>query len=133
LKTHIEKQRFHLVDGAPIDENRMRYPKLASLNAAKVSAPSTAVRPDLNSPMANWLRSALTKTFGREPVQIRMMGEMVPTGTMVSALKVPFVIVPLVNADNDQHSVDENMRLGNYIDGVRGVAGILSEPVDSGK
>jgi len=133
LKTHIEKQGFHLVEGAPTDEDRARYPKLASLNAAKVSASSTAVRTDLKSPMANWLRSAFTKTYGREPVQIRMMGGTVPTGTMVSALKVPFVIVPLVNADNNQHSANENMRLGNYIDGVRGLAGILSEPVDSGK
>jgi acetylornithine deacetylase/succinyl-diaminopimelate desuccinylase-like protein len=133
LKTHIEKQHFHLVDGAPTDENRTRYPKLPSQNAAKVSASSTAVRTDLKLPMANWLRSALTKTFGREPVQIRMTGGTVPPGTMVSASKVPFVIMPLFNADNNQHSVNENMRLGNYIDGVRGVAGILSEPVDSGK
>lgn len=50
-----------------------------------------------------------------------MMGGTVPTGTMVNALKVPFVIVPVVNADNNQHSANENMRLGNYIDGVRGL------------
>jgi hypothetical protein len=62
------------VDGAPTDENRARYPKLDSLNAAKVSATSTAVRTDLKSPMANWLRSAFTKIFEREPVQIRMAG-----------------------------------------------------------
>jgi acetylornithine deacetylase/succinyl-diaminopimelate desuccinylase-like protein len=52
---------------------------------------------------------------------------------MVSELKVPFVMVPLVNADNNQHRANENMWLGNYIDGVRGLAEILSEPVDLGK
>jgi acetylornithine deacetylase/succinyl-diaminopimelate desuccinylase-like protein len=41
------------------------------------------------------------------------------------------VIVPFVNADNNQHSANENMRLGNYIDGVRGLAGILAEPVET--
>jgi acetylornithine deacetylase/succinyl-diaminopimelate desuccinylase-like protein len=81
--------------------------------------------------MANWLRSAFTKTYGKEPVQIRMMGGTVPTGTMVEALKLPFVIVPFVNADNNQHSANENMRLGNYIDGVRGLAGILLEPLET--
>ena len=45
------------------------------------------------------------------PVQIRMMGGTVPTGAAVQALQSPFVIVPLVNADNNQHSYDENMRL----------------------
>jgi len=57
----------------------------------------------------------------------------VPTGSMVDALKVPFVIVPLVNADNNQHSANENMRLGNYLEGVRGLAGILAEPIASTK
>ena len=49
---------------------------------------------------------------------------------MVGALKIPFVIVPLVNADNNQHSANENMRLGNYIDGVRTLTGILTEPFE---
>jgi acetylornithine deacetylase/succinyl-diaminopimelate desuccinylase-like protein len=131
LKAHIEKQGFHLVNGAPTDEDRALYPKLASLDTAKVSASSMAVRTDLKSPMAAWLRSAFRKTYGNEPVQIRMMGGTVPTGSMVGALKLPFVIVPFVNADNNQHSANENMRLGNYIDGVRGLAGILAEPVET--
>jgi acetylornithine deacetylase/succinyl-diaminopimelate desuccinylase-like protein len=131
LKAHIEKQGFHLVNGAPTDEERARYPKLASLDMAKVSASSMAVRTDLKSPIANWLRGAFRKTYGKEPVQIRMMGGTVPTGSMVESLKVPFVIVPFVNADNNQHSANENMRLGNYIDGVRGLAGILAEPVET--
>jgi len=38
------------------------------------------------------------------------------------------VIVPLVNADNNQHSFDENMRLGNYRDGIQTVMGILQTP-----
>jgi hypothetical protein len=61
-------------------------------------------------------------------VQIRMMGGTIPTGVAVGSLDVPFAIVPLVNADNNQHSANENMRLGNYIDGVRGLAGLLTEP-----
>ncbi|WP_029363523.1 M20/M25/M40 family metallo-hydrolase [Herbaspirillum lusitanum] len=87
-----------------------------------------AVRTDLASPIGKWLRGAFVKTYGKEPVQIRMMGGTVPTGAMVGALKIPFVIVPLVNADNNQHSANENMRLGNYIDGVQSLTGILTEP-----
>jgi acetylornithine deacetylase/succinyl-diaminopimelate desuccinylase-like protein len=131
LRAHVERQGFHLVKGAPTDEDRARYPKLASLDTGKVSASSMAVRTDLKSPMANWLRSAFKKTYGKDPVQIRMMGGTVTTGSMVAALKVPFVIVPFVNADNNQHSANENMRLGNYIEGVRGLAGILAEPVEA--
>lgn len=34
----------------------------------------------------------------------------------------------MVNADNNQHSKNENMRLGNYFDGVKSLAAILTQP-----
>jgi acetylornithine deacetylase/succinyl-diaminopimelate desuccinylase-like protein len=70
----------------------------------------------------------MNKAWDSDPVQIRMMGGTVPTGAAVQALKIPFVIVPLVNADNNQHSFDENMRLGNYFDGVHSLVHLLAEP-----
>lgn len=61
-------------------------------------------------------------------LQIRMIGGTVTTGAAMQALKSPFVIVPLVNADNNQHSFDENMRLGNYRSGIQTIMGILQTP-----
>ena len=49
----------------------------------------------------------------------------------MEALRLPFVIVPLVNAGNNRHSANENMRIGNYLDGVRGLVGILTEPLEA--
>ena len=57
-----------------------------------------------------------------------MMGGSVPTDQLVAALKVPFLIVPLVNADNNQHSFDENLRIGHYLDGMRALHGLLRTP-----
>lgn len=51
-----------------------------------------------------------------------------PTDKLVDALKLPFVIVPLVNADNNQHSFDENLRIGHYVDGMRTLIGLLRTP-----
>ena len=62
------------------------------------------------------------------PVRIRMMGGSVPTDSPVEILEAPFVIMPLVNGDNNQHSFDENMRIGHYIDGIRTVLGLLRSP-----
>ena len=128
LRKHIEKQGYHLVNGEPTAEERARYPKLAALTAGEVSASSSAARTDLDAPVSKWLQGVMQDTYGKPPVQIRMMGGTVPTGAAVQALKSPFVIVPLVNADNNQHSFDENMRLGNYRDGIRTVMGILQTP-----
>ena len=129
LRAHIEKQGYHLIDGKPTEQDRAQYPKLASLKMEEVSASSVAVRTDLNAPIGEWLRRGMNKAWGKNPVQIRMMGGTVPTGAAVAALKIPFVIVPLVNADNNQHSDNENMRIGNYFDGVHSLTNILTEPL----
>jgi hypothetical protein len=52
----------------------------------------------------------------RVPVRIRMMGGSVPTDKLVDALGVPFIIVPMVSNDNNQHSFDENLRIGHLLD-----------------
>ena len=48
-----------------------------------------------------------------------MMGATVPTDVLVEALKLPFVLVPTVNGndDNNQHARDENLRVGNFVTG----------------
>jgi acetylornithine deacetylase/succinyl-diaminopimelate desuccinylase-like protein len=35
------------------------------------------------------------------------------------------VIIPLVNGDNNQHTFDENMRIGHYLEGIRALTGLL--------
>jgi len=45
----------------------------------------------------------------------------------MAALPIPAVAVPTVNPDNNQHSPNENIRLGNYVDGIKTIAAILME------
>ena len=57
-----------------------------------------------------------------------MMGGSVPTDSLVEVLGAPFVIVPLVNGDNNQHTFDENVRIGHYLDGIRAITAMLRSP-----
>ena len=57
-----------------------------------------------------------------------MLGGSVPVSPFVEALRVPAVLVPGVNPDNNQHSPDENLRLGNFVEGALGYLAILTEP-----
>jgi acetylornithine deacetylase/succinyl-diaminopimelate desuccinylase-like protein len=127
LKQHVQAQGYHLVETQPTDEERQKYGKLAFLTFLSGSSSSAAVRTDLQAPIGQWLYRAFKTTYDTEPVRIRMMGGTVPTGVAVEALHVPFAIVPLVNADNNQHSSNENLRLGNYVQGVKGMIGLLQE------
>ena len=75
-----------------------------------------AVRTPLDStPRQMGLRLPAQTSGGTNPVS--MMGGSVPTDSLVEILGAPFVIVPLINGDNNQHTFDENMRLGYYVEG----------------
>lgn len=126
IRRHIEEQGYHLTDGAPTEEERMQYPRLASM---KHSVSYQAFRTELDSPLGVWLDACLTKTWGAAPVKIRTMGGSIPISPFVNTLNIPAVAVPLANSDNNQHSPNENLRLGNYFDGVRTCVGVLSEGV----
>jgi acetylornithine deacetylase/succinyl-diaminopimelate desuccinylase-like protein len=56
------------------------------------------------------------------------MGGGLPTDKLVEALELPFVTVPLVDGDNNQHSFDENIRVGHYLAGIRAFTGLLRSP-----
>ena len=123
LQKHVEQQGYHLVKAEPTDADRAAYDKLASLT---MGSAGRASRTPLESPLGKWAYDALIKSSpGTNPVRIRMMGGSVPTDSLVEILGAPFVIVPLVNGDNNQHTFDENMRVGHYVEGVRTVVGLL--------
>ena len=46
---------------------------------------------------------------------------------LLITLNIPAVSVPTVNPDNNQHSPNENIRLGNYIDGIKTITAILMQ------
>jgi acetylornithine deacetylase/succinyl-diaminopimelate desuccinylase-like protein len=123
IQKHIEAQGYHLVKGPPTDEERAGHDKLATLT---MLGGSRAARTPIDSPLGQWAYASLQRTtLSGQPVRIRMMGGSVPTDSLVEVLGVPFVIVPLVNGDNNQHTFDENMRVGHYVEGIRAIAGML--------
>jgi acetylornithine deacetylase/succinyl-diaminopimelate desuccinylase-like protein len=126
LKRHIEKQGYHLVDAAPTQDERASHDKLAMFKLGSVEA---AARVPMDAPVGRWamgaLKSRTAPTPSVDPVRIRMMGGTVPTDVLVDALGLPFLLVPTVNADNNQHTFDENMRLGNFVTGTETVYSLL--------
>jgi acetylornithine deacetylase/succinyl-diaminopimelate desuccinylase-like protein len=126
VKKHIEKQGFTVLDHVPTPEERLKYAQIVFFEG---NAGTPAFRTNINEPMGVWLRKAVSEGFGKEPVIIRIMGGTVPVVPFIQALQVPAVIVPLVNMDNNQHSPNENLRLGNLRTGIKTCLSILTEPL----
>ena len=128
IEAHVRAKGYHLAAGEPTDEERAtaRQDRLARMSRAAAQPRFTQI----DSPLGGWAQGALARTFAAagkpaETVRIRMMGGSVPTDKLVEALDLPFVIVPLVNPDNNQHSFDENLRVGHFLGGVRAFTGLL--------
>lgn len=129
IQRHVEQQGYHLVEQAPTDEERATYDKLASFRLGPVQKAS---RTAMDAPIGQWalaaLKSPTAPNPAADPVRIRMMGGTVPTDVLVDALHLPFVLIPTVNADNNQHAQDENLRVGNFLSGTEILYSLLTTP-----
>lgn len=124
IKSHIQGQGYVVMDTEPTQEQRLKHHKIATLTT-EISYQS--FRTDFNSEVGLWLRRALGRAFGEEPIMIRMSGGSIPISPFVTTLDIPAVTVPTVNRDNNQHSPNENIRLGNYREGIKTMIAILKE------
>ncbi len=124
LRQHIEDQGYYLVEGEPTEEERMKYPNIIRFNS-EVSY--GAFRTEFDTEVGRWLIKALTRGFDEAPILKRTSGGSIPISPFVITLGIPAVTVPTVNPDNNQHSPNENIRLGNYFEGIRTITAILTE------
>ena len=80
----------------------------------------------VNSPTGQWLYETLKEAHDSEVARIRLLGGSVPIAVFVNGLNIPAVLVTVVNPDNNQHSPNENLRLGHFKNGIKTVLAILN-------
>lgn len=130
VRKHIEKQGYTVLDHVPTPDERLKYAQIVYFEG---NAGTPAFRTNISEPMGVWLRKAVSSSFGQEPVVIRIMGGTVPVVPFIQALNIPAIIVPLVNMDNNQHSPNENLRLGNLRTGIKTCLAILTTPLSASR
>lgn len=126
LKKHIEKQGFFIAQDKPTSREKLLNKQVVSMSS-KVSY--QAFRTPLNGITGKWLRRAMKKATGKDPILKRTSGGSIPISPFVNSLGVPAVTVPTVNPDNNQHSPNENIRLGNFFSGIEIIYTILTEKI----
>ena len=123
IQKHMEDLGYLVLDRDPTDGERLANKKIVKFKRNKGV---NAFRTELNSAFGQQLRSALTNAFGKAPVSIRTMGGTVPIIPAINKLEIPAIIVPMVNMDNNQHSPNENIRIGNIRQGIKICLSILN-------
>jgi acetylornithine deacetylase/succinyl-diaminopimelate desuccinylase-like protein len=122
---HIRKQGYFIVDTEPDAATLASHSRIAKV-VTRAGRASGAWRTEPTSPDVMFVADALRRQSGADPVRIRTLGGGVPAGPFIEGFKVPTVGVSLANYDDNQHSDNENLRLGNLWDGIESLAAIMA-------
>ncbi len=126
VRKYVEDQGYLVLDRKPTQQERLKHDKICRFDS---SVSYKAFRTELDSPTGQWLSRALVRAHGKAPIKIRTAGGSIPISPFVTTLGVPAVAVPTVNPDNNQHSPNENIRVGNFIEGIKTILAVLTEPL----
>lgn len=127
LREYIRSHGFYLIESDPSRAERLAHDKIAAFTG-KVSY--SAYRTPFDSEIGDWLTRALRQTFEQDPVLMRTTGGSQPISPFIQALNLPAVAVRIPNPDNSIHAPNENLRLGNYLEGLQTCVGILLEELE---
>jgi acetylornithine deacetylase/succinyl-diaminopimelate desuccinylase-like protein len=121
LVEHVKQQGYHVVDKDPDMDTRLTYPKIAKIikgdgyNGARTSIDLT---------VSKRVISTLEKARG-PLVVMPTLGGSIPLYLFTDTLNTPAIGIPIANHDNNQHSVNENIRLQNLWDGIETMTALL--------
>ncbi|HWN41904.1 MAG TPA: M20/M25/M40 family metallo-hydrolase, partial [Thermoanaerobaculia bacterium] len=122
-EAHVRSLGFHVVHEAPDAETRRAHPKVVRFNWDDGYA---AARTSMDLPVSRAVAKAIEAMQGEPLIQVPMLGGSVPMTMFTETLKVPVIIVPIVNHDNNQHAAHENLRLQNLWDGIEVFAALFA-------
>ena len=83
----------------------------------------------MDSEIGTFLNNAMNKVFGDQVVNMRTTGGSQPMSPFITTLNIPAVSIRIPNPDNNIHSPNENLRLGNFLEGLITCLAILDEPI----
>ncbi|MEM9618812.1 MAG: M20/M25/M40 family metallo-hydrolase [Pseudomonadota bacterium] len=123
LERHIRDQGYEIVREAPSADMRLQHDKIIRVTRMDGGYPSAYT--DLSDPQAvNMIR--IVESVRPDFITIPIAGGSLPLFYFKDVIGAPFAIVPIANADNNQHAPDENIRLGNFFEGIELYAHILA-------
>ncbi|MFQ6005545.1 MAG: M20/M25/M40 family metallo-hydrolase [Woeseia sp.] len=123
LLAHIRSQGFHIVSEDPDDITRAEHGRIVKVTRR---GSTNAYRTDVKNPIAGKVVAAIDAVWDGPIVQKRTSGGTVPIAPFIEALGLPALGVPTVNFDNNQHSPNENVRIGHFFDGIVTFAAIFT-------
>ncbi len=119
LTRHIENQGYFVTTAEPGETTLLSHERVARVMVDPGGYDASRTPMDL--PVAQRLIAALDRA--RTPLVLQpTMGGSLPLVVIEEELRSPTITVPTVNYDNNQHSKNENLRLGNLWNAIETMA-----------
>jgi acetylornithine deacetylase/succinyl-diaminopimelate desuccinylase-like protein len=120
----IRAQGYFVTDKDPDVATLAAHARIAKV-VLRGSSGIAAWRTEPSDPQAMIATEALRAVWGDRLVRIRTLGGGVPAAPFIDAYKVPTIGVSIANYDDNQHSDNENVRIGNIFDGMITLAALM--------
>ena len=110
LIAHVRDQGYFIVDAPPDMATRRKYSKIARVTPQGGGFPIG--KGSMDDPRTAMAANAI-RSLDQRLVQMPTIGGSLPFSTFSSALKLPTIGLAVVNFDNNQHAINENLRIGH--------------------
>ncbi len=128
LRNYIIDQGFYVIDEAPTLEERLKYPNLIRMEYRIGSLP---FKTNIDGPLGQWLQNIMAETFGTGNFLVmQTTGGSQPIAPFINTLGIPALALRIANPDSNIHAPNENIRLGNFYEGIKIALSVLSKPYD---
>ena len=124
LVDHVKRQGFTVLDRAPTDAERLRYPRIATVKQREGAY--NAERTPMDLPISRAVLAAVERAFPGRTLALPTAGGSLPLSIISETLGTTTITVPIANYDNNQHAEDESIRLQNLWDGIETMAAIMT-------
>ncbi|HYS44976.1 MAG TPA: peptidase dimerization domain-containing protein, partial [Rhizomicrobium sp.] len=123
----IRAQGYFITDKEPDLATLASHARIARVTPQIAEGGSGAWRTDPTNPLAVFAAEALRAVWGNRLVRVRTLGGGVPASPFIDAYHVPTVGISLANYDDNQHTDNENVRLGNIFDGMVTLSALMMQ------
>jgi acetylornithine deacetylase/succinyl-diaminopimelate desuccinylase-like protein len=123
LVSHIRSQGYFIVDAPPDMATRRKYSKIARITPQGGGFPIG--KGSMDDPRTAMAANAI-RSLDQRLVQMPTIGGSLPFSTFSSALKLPTIGLAVVNFDNNQHAINENLRIGHLWEAIDIFAALIT-------
>jgi acetylornithine deacetylase/succinyl-diaminopimelate desuccinylase-like protein len=123
VEDFLRARGFFLVRETPDVAIRVSHPRVLKVEWGS-GYPATRTSMDL--PVSRAVVKVLSEATGAPVVRLPTLGGSGPNYLFEQILNVPVLGVPIANHDNNQHAANENLRVGNFWDGIEMYAALMA-------